>query len=260
MLLVDIVIPVYNKEEYISDLLDSLLTRKELYDKIILVDDCSKDRSVNIIREYEANHPDKIIVFQQEQNRGPHYARIKGAELSGKEFVMFSDADDLFHLDGLHDFLNSDIDWPRFTMCYGNTLQTYTHNSKDFKYISTEKVYTLKKPMDLLLYEMPPMIGLLVRKDIIPLMAVGECSWGEDIIFFVKAINAGSFAYKGQTVGLRRIMEGTRGTSGGTLDKRLSFIKLLYSELDFKKSFSSVAFFLQLTAKTLLAWCVKKIK
>ena len=260
MLQIDIVIPVYNKEEYLSELLNLLLSRESLYDKIILVDDCSKDSSREIIKQFEESYPDKIITFFQATNQGPHFARIKGASLSDKFFLMFMDADDLIHLDGLKNFLNADIDWNKFGICFGNTVKVYNNNTENLIYMSTSNTQKITKPIDLFFVEKPTMSGIIVRKDIVELMSVGECSWGEDIIFYLKALTSTPFIYKQETVGIYRIMEGTRGTSGGTLVKRIVFIKTLYSVLTFQKVLPDLVFFVKVSVRTILAWCLKKIR
>lgn len=260
MLDIDIIIPVYNKEQYISDLLDLLLSKSLLFGKIILVDDCSNDNSVNILKDYEKKYSDKIIVFLQPKNQGPHYARMKGVELSDKKFVMFVDADDLVDLNGLEIFLLSEINWSEFGICFGNTQKIYKQIDiqETSMVVGDDFFKILKNPVDLIKYS-PTMSGIIIRRDVVSYMNIGNCSWGEDILFYVKSIQKTPFLYKNVKIGIYRIMEGTRGTSGGTFSKRLLFLKALFLELN-KKSLLNFFFFVFVSAKILLAWLIKKIK
>lgn len=88
--IVSVIIPLYNKEGSIKKCIDSLVkqTYKDL--EIIIVDDGSKDNSVNIIDEYK----DKRIKLIQKKNEGVSLTRNKGIENSKGKYIAFVDADD----------------------------------------------------------------------------------------------------------------------------------------------------------------------
>ena len=59
-----IIIPVFNEEKNIEDLIDEInLCLKKYYDlfEIIIVDDGSKDNSLNVIKNIQKNHPVKLL-------------------------------------------------------------------------------------------------------------------------------------------------------------------------------------------------------
>lgn len=89
---VSIVIPVYNKAEYISDCLESILQQDFDDFEIILVNDGSTDDSGKICDE-KAAQESRIRVIQTE-NGGVTSARRKGVEQAKGEYIMFVDADD----------------------------------------------------------------------------------------------------------------------------------------------------------------------
>lgn len=91
---ISVIVPVYNAEEYLRECLDSLVkqTLDEL--EIIAVDDCSKDSSAEIIKEYEARYPGRVKVIQNSTNRGPGGARNAGIEAASGEYIGFMDNDD----------------------------------------------------------------------------------------------------------------------------------------------------------------------
>lgn len=91
---VSIIVPVYNKEEYIGDCLTNLVKQTLDEIEIICVNDGSKDRSLEIINDYIKKDP-RIKVISQE-NGGLSAARNTGIDHVRTPFVMFCDADDIF--------------------------------------------------------------------------------------------------------------------------------------------------------------------
>ena len=89
---VSVIVPVYNLESYIERCLDSLLMQD--YDdlEIILVNDGSTDKSLEIIEKY-AQQSESIIVINQ-KNSGVSSARNAGIEKATGFFIAFVDGDD----------------------------------------------------------------------------------------------------------------------------------------------------------------------
>lgn len=92
---VSVITPVYNVEKYISKTLESIFVQTYKDIEIVLVDDCSKDRSAQIIAEYQKTHPE-IVYFLQPNNMGAGAARNKALELATGQYVAFLDSDDLW--------------------------------------------------------------------------------------------------------------------------------------------------------------------
>ena len=92
---VSVITPVYNVENYIDKTLNSIFTQSYKDIEIVLVDDCSKDKSAQIISKYKESHPE-IIYFLQPKNMGAGAARNKALELASGQYVAFLDSDDLW--------------------------------------------------------------------------------------------------------------------------------------------------------------------
>lgn len=97
MIKVSIIVPVYNNEKYLEKCINSIVkqTLKEI--EIILVDDGSTDKSLNILKNYESK--DKRIKVLSQVNMGPSCARNKGLHIAKGEYVGFVDSDDWIDLD-----------------------------------------------------------------------------------------------------------------------------------------------------------------
>lgn len=100
-----IVIPTYNMEQYLSQCLDSV-TRKDVPNtlEVIVVNDGSTDRSLEIAKDYQAKRPDIIQIIDKPNG---HYGSCINAALkiaTGKYFRPL-DADDWFDTDALISFL-----------------------------------------------------------------------------------------------------------------------------------------------------------
>lgn len=90
---VSIVVPVYNAEEHINLFMDSLLSQTYDNIEIILVNDGSTDRTLEIINSYKKHYPN-IIKIINKLNGGVAETRNKGIEYVTGKYIMFADDDD----------------------------------------------------------------------------------------------------------------------------------------------------------------------
>lgn len=90
---ISVIIPVYNLQEQIPHCLESVenQTRKDI--EIILIDDGSKDRSLEICRDW-ARRDERIVVYSQE-NKGVSAARNLGLDKAHGKYIAFIDGDDI---------------------------------------------------------------------------------------------------------------------------------------------------------------------
>ena len=93
--LVSVIVPVYNREHLVSEAVDSILSQTYKNLEIILINDGSKDASLNVLREYERRFPEKVRVLDQ-QNQGQTIARNNGIKIAQGEYIAFLDSDDLW--------------------------------------------------------------------------------------------------------------------------------------------------------------------
>ncbi len=99
---ISIVVPVYNAEKYIEQTVD-MVRRQTFTDwELILVEDCSKDNSADVLRTLENRLQDsRIRVIYKEHNEGAAKARNTGVEAVSGRYLAFLDADDIWKEDKL---------------------------------------------------------------------------------------------------------------------------------------------------------------
>lgn len=90
---ISIIIPVYNAEKYIEVCLKSCLEQTFGDIEIIVVNDCTPDDSMKIIKKL-ADADSRIIMLANEVNKGQGAARNKGINNAKGEYVLFLDSDD----------------------------------------------------------------------------------------------------------------------------------------------------------------------
>lgn len=93
MVKVSIIIPVYNAEKFIAQRIESF-KRQTLSDyELILVNDCSPDSSLSVIKKC-AEGNSKIRIIDLAENGGPMCARFEGCNIANGEYITFCDSDD----------------------------------------------------------------------------------------------------------------------------------------------------------------------
>ena len=102
---ISVIIPVYNGEKYIAKCIESLLCQT-LHDiEVIVVNDGSKDNTLNIINQF--SQKDSRVIVVDKVNEGVSVARNTGIIKSHGQWIAFSDADDYYYPDGLQNLYNA---------------------------------------------------------------------------------------------------------------------------------------------------------
>jgi len=133
-----VIIPVYNKEAYLSKCLDSILKQQYAGFEVIVIDDGSKDRSLSVIRHYEQMDP-RIHSFSY-PNGGVSVARNRGIEKAQGEFILFIDSDDWIEDDYFSMVIDSQKQFKADMVLWG-LVKEYDDGKKEYKKPSVEGVF-----------------------------------------------------------------------------------------------------------------------
>lgn len=124
-MLLSIIVPVYNVENYLTQCVESILTQNIDDYEIILVDDGSEDGSSEICDRF-VNEYENIHVIHQE-NRGLAGARNSGIRAAKGKYLMFVDSDDYINtevnLNSIIQNLNADIIQYKWVYYFTQTKQ-----------------------------------------------------------------------------------------------------------------------------------------
>lgn len=94
--LISVIMPIYNEEEYIEDCIRSILAQTEGNFEFIIIDDCSTDRTVEIIENLiETTGDDRIVLVKGEVNRGLTKNLNIALGMAKGKYIARMDGDDI---------------------------------------------------------------------------------------------------------------------------------------------------------------------
>lgn len=133
MLSISFLIPVYNVEPYVQRCLESVIAQDQVEADLecIIVDDCSTDGSMGIVRELIATYhgPIRFVVVKHEQNRGLSAARNTGLTIATGDYIMFLDSDDYLMPNSIQYFLDNLKCYPDADLVMGNVQDQKYNNT-----------------------------------------------------------------------------------------------------------------------------------
>jgi glycosyltransferase involved in cell wall biosynthesis len=112
---VSIALTTYNHEDFIAQSLDSILKQQVNFSyEIVIGEDKSKDRTLEIIKNYQTNYPDKVRVLERSANIGYTRNFDDTMQQCHGEYIAIFDGDDLMNVGKLQkqvDFLDNNPDY-----------------------------------------------------------------------------------------------------------------------------------------------------
>jgi len=142
MMKISVIIPNYNNENTLKKCIKSIYSQKRDIE-IIVIDDCSGDKSINTIRR---NFPE-VKVICNKKNRGATYCRNLGVLKSSGDYIAFVDSDVYIKKNCLNKMIasikNADISFP--TITYENKSIMYPLTQEEQKYPMISACFMIKK-------------------------------------------------------------------------------------------------------------------
>lgn len=100
--LVSIVLPAYNAEKTIREAIESVLKQTYPYWEMLVINDCSEDATMTVIKEYAARDA-RIHVLSNTGNYGVSFSRNRGVGIAKGKWIAFLDSDDMWAVDKLEE-------------------------------------------------------------------------------------------------------------------------------------------------------------
>tara|TARA_R110002020_G_scaffold90534_27_gene220520 strand:+ start:7170 stop:7859 length:690 start_codon:yes stop_codon:yes gene_type:complete len=123
---VSVIIPCYNQSEFIKETIDSVLNQEGNYNiEIIVVNDCSTDSSLDIIKRYES-----VILVDLKENSKLPAVRNRGIEKASGKYIVCLDGDDKLQSNYISEniktmeYFNVDISYTP-SQCFGSNTNRY---------------------------------------------------------------------------------------------------------------------------------------
>ena len=141
--MISIVLPTYNGERFLEQSIDSIVSQTFSNWELIIVDDCSKDHTLEIAKRYEACDRRIRVIHNQTNKRLPASLNIGFREARG-DYLTWTSDDNIYYPDALevmNSYLQDNKDYPM--VCTGMSLIDDTDNviGEYGKYDETEMYY-----------------------------------------------------------------------------------------------------------------------
>lgn len=121
---ITVVMATYNGEQFIHEQIDSILAQTFQPEMIICVDDCSTDKTREILAEYANIFPTKFIIIHNGENIGSRKSFEKGVTFVKTPFLAFSDQDDWWYPHKLKQLHTALITSNNLAFVYSNACET----------------------------------------------------------------------------------------------------------------------------------------
>jgi glycosyltransferase involved in cell wall biosynthesis len=130
--IVSVLTTAYNREKYIAEAIESVLSSTFEDFELIIVDDCSMDNTVEIARKYEVLDS-RVKVYVNESNLGDYPNRNKAASYAIGKYIKYLDSDDTMSLVCLERMVSEMDRNPDCAFCISSRFlfEVYIHYPKD---------------------------------------------------------------------------------------------------------------------------------
>lgn len=216
---VSVVIPAYNAENFIENSINSVLQQTYIDFELIVINDCSKDRTANIVSEL-AKKDERIIFLQNKINHGVSFTQNLGISKARGKWIAFLDCDDLWEANKLEKQM-------ALIKAHPDAVLTYTASSfidyegRPYSYImAAEPEMTYKK---LLKRNLLSCSSVIVRKDVISRIKMADDKMHEDYSAWLLILRETKCAYGiNEPLLIYRISQNSKSSN------RLQSAKMIY--------------------------------
>ena len=213
--LVSINVPTYNHENYLSECLDSLINQTYKNLEIIVVEDCSTDRTLEIAREYQLKYPEIIKLLHNEENLGVCKTWLRGYRIAKGDYFATFAGDDIMLPEKIELQVKALEENPDCPLCVTNGYWFESETGKILKDYGSKKLkHTFRKMMRRQCVFAP---STLARRSALPPSDIFEGLLSTEWIYFAEILKHGDSVYLPQPLVKYRI-------TGNSLSKNLDYV------------------------------------
>lgn len=216
---VSVVIPTYNRAEFLEETIGSVLRQTTPVHEIIVIDDGSTDGTCELVRRFG-----EAIVFETQEKRGSAAARNRALSLATGDWVAFLDSDDVWERTKIEKQLRYASQHPQCALVHAGY---YEFGDRERTLSSAQHFLDGEYRVDYLLFAEDWICTstVLVRRSV-P-MAFREwatAATSEDIIFFADLLRLGcQFGYVDERLAGYRVHADAANSQSGSQVQGLSF-------------------------------------
>jgi glycosyltransferase involved in cell wall biosynthesis len=136
---VSVLMTTYNREKFVGEAIASVLASNYTNFELIVVDDCSSDQTLEIVKKYQ-NSDSRIKVFSNEKNLGDYYNRNEASKYATGKYIKYVDSDDIIYPDSLGAFVFGMEKFPDAAL---GIMSSVSQDTKPFPFVmSPREAYT----------------------------------------------------------------------------------------------------------------------
>lgn len=230
---VSVVIPAYNSEQFIANAIDSVLAQSYPVQEIIIVNDCSVDKTVEVASAYGSS----VKIINNTQNLGASKSRNVGIKTATGEYIAFLDADDIW----LPGKISAQLDTLKMSKCEIVCTHSKLVDEKDFDAYLDNKLdvqarkdctYSVKRLNDIFENPYVSTSTLLISKNIVRRL-IGfreDLKTAEDIDFCLRAALYSDFAFIEEVQSITRRVPNSLGSSLDSYQDNITVVKEFIKE------------------------------
>lgn len=219
-----VIIPLYNKESYVENTINSILNQTFTDYEVLIINDYSTDESATKVKTFLS---EKIKLIEHSENKGLSAARNTGIQNANSDYITFLDADDLWKptfLETIHqlitDFPEAKIFGTNYEEVYKNKIVVPKNSSSELNLNSVQIIDFFKYNLGQGIYNHG---SVCFHKEVYSKAGMYDenIDFAEDIDFNIRANYHFKLAYS-NTIQMQYFMEtGTQLTRSSILNKRL---------------------------------------
>lgn len=130
----DVFVLTYNRAEYLKIMLDSLCTQTATGFNIKVLNNCSTDNTIEVVKDIQKKHPERNIqIITNEKNLGNAGNFKRSQELANNEYTAIFHDDDAIHPEYIETAMEIFKDNPEVVMCSGNLIGLWNVDNTDWE-------------------------------------------------------------------------------------------------------------------------------